>query len=162
MFCYPNGRYNREVIREVKCAGYKGARTTRMLTHTLRFGPFEMPTTLHAHPHAKFAHVRNLARARSLGGLCEYLGRFSGIDSWVGLGKRLFDLVLQEGGMWHLYGHSWLIEELRMWPDLREMLDYVSNREGVTYVTNLQLVQLMEPAARIGSAREAERGIAQV
>jgi peptidoglycan-N-acetylglucosamine deacetylase len=56
---------------------------------------------------------------------------------------------LQEGGIWQLYGHSWLIEELRMWTDLHEMLDYVSNREGMTYVINAQLVQLMKPATRI-------------
>lgn len=156
MFCYPNGRYNQDVIRRVQRAGYEGARTTRMLAHTLAFDPFEMPTTLHAHPHAKVAHLRNLARARNLGGLCEYLGRFSRIDSWVHLGKNLFDLVLREGGMWHLYGHSWLIEESRMWSDLQEMLDYVSNREGVTYVTNSQLVQLMNPANRISFAKYAE------
>jgi peptidoglycan-N-acetylglucosamine deacetylase len=161
MFCYPNGRYNENVMRQVKRAGYQGARTTRMLTLTTRFGAFEMPTTLHVHPHAKFAYVRNLARARSLGGLCEFLGRFSRVDSWVRLGKSLFDLVVQEGGVWHLYGHSWLIEELRMWPDLHEMLDYVANREGVTYVTNGQLVQMMTPT-RLVSATEAECEIARV
>ena len=164
MFCYPNGRYNQAVMREVKRAGYEGARTTRMLAHTLRFGPFEMPITLHAYPHAKSAYLRNLARVPSVGGVCEYVGRFHRIDRWVALGKKLFDLVLQEGGMWHLYGHSWEIEELGMWPDLQEMLDYVANREGVTYITNLQLLPLLKPTARINSAKEdlgAERGIPQ-
>ena len=164
MFCYPNGRYNQAVVREVKRAGYEGARTTRMLAHALRFAPFEMPITLHAYPHAKSSHLRNLARTPNVRGLCEYLGRFSRIDGWVALGKKLFDLVLQEGGMWHLYGHSWEIEKLGMWSDLQEMLDYVSNREGVTYVTNHQLLRMLKPARSIRSTTEdrgVERGIAQ-
>jgi peptidoglycan/xylan/chitin deacetylase (PgdA/CDA1 family) len=150
MFCYPNGRYNQAVMQEVKRAGYEGARTTRMFAHALRFAPFEMPTTLHALPHSRSAHLRNLIRAQSLEGLCEYVGRLSRIDSWVALGKRLFDLVLKEGGVWHLYGHSWEIEELGMWPDVQKMLDYVSNREGVTYVTNHQLSRMLKPASRSG------------
>ena len=162
MFCYPNGRYNSAVVREVRCAGFRGARTTRMLAHGLRFGPFEMPTTLHAYPHPKSAYLRNLARAQNVGRICEYIGRLSRIDSWIALGKKLFDLVVEEGGVWHLYGHSWEIEELGIWPDLHEMLDYVSNREGVTYVTNAQLVQLMKPAPGISLARETERNIAEV
>ncbi len=57
-------------------------------------------------------------------------------DNWVDLGKAFFDLVLRQGGFWYLYGHSWQIEEMGLWDELRQMLDYVSNREGVTYVSN--------------------------
>ena len=40
MFCYPNGRYDAEVIRQVKNAGYTGARTTRMLSVSDRLSSF--------------------------------------------------------------------------------------------------------------------------
>jgi hypothetical protein len=45
--------------------------------------------------------------------------------SWLELGKRLFDVVLENGGVWHLFGHSWEIERLGLWGDLGEILDYV-------------------------------------
>jgi hypothetical protein len=57
------------------------------------------------------------------------------------LGKQLFDEVLEDGGIWHLYGHSWEIEELGIWDDLLEMLDYVSHHSNVTYLTNGQLTE---------------------
>ena len=63
--------------------------------------------------------------------------------SWVELGKALFDLVLCEGGVWHLYGHSWEIEEKGLWDELKEMLDYVAEREGVQYVTNAEVLNFL-------------------
>jgi hypothetical protein len=82
---------------------------------------------------------------------------------WVELGKQLFRQVLEQGGVWHLYGHSWEIEELGIWGDLREMLDYVSNRQGVSYVTNGQLLSLLDGRASAGHpTASATKGQRQV
>jgi peptidoglycan/xylan/chitin deacetylase (PgdA/CDA1 family) len=140
MFCYPNGRYDRGVIRHVQHAGYKGARTVRMLSMSTDFHPFEMPTTIQAYPHCRAAYVRNLARARNAPELLKYIMTLSRFESWVELGKHLFREVLEQGGIWHLYGHSWEIDELNLWTDLCELLDYISHRKGVRYLNNGQLV----------------------
>jgi peptidoglycan/xylan/chitin deacetylase (PgdA/CDA1 family) len=142
VFCYPNGRFDADVVREVYAAGYRGARTTRMLSLNTQFLPFEMPTTLQAYPHPVTSYLRNLGRARNIQGLWTYAMRLKKIRSWVDLGKQLFDEVLQYGGIWHLYGHSWEIEELAIWGQLRELLDYVCKREGVLYPTNGQLLSM--------------------
>jgi peptidoglycan/xylan/chitin deacetylase (PgdA/CDA1 family) len=148
MFCYPNGRYSSEVVKLVKASGYEGARTTRMLLLSSEFYPFEMPTTVQAYPHNRAAYLRNLGRAKNLPGLWNYATELSGLNNWIALGKELFDRVLQRGGIWHLYGHSWEIDELGIWNDLRQMLDYVSRRTGVTYLTNGQLVAYARSAKR--------------
>jgi peptidoglycan-N-acetylglucosamine deacetylase len=136
MFCYPKGRFNVNVISHVKQAGYEGARTTRMLRQKLDFDPFQMPTSLLAYPNLWKLYAKNLLRDRNIRGLFTYGTQFIREDNWVTVGKALFDRVLREGGIWHLYGHSWQIEELGLWDELKQMLDYVSNREGVTYVSN--------------------------
>jgi peptidoglycan/xylan/chitin deacetylase (PgdA/CDA1 family) len=143
MFSYPKGRYSANVIRYLKAAGYVGARTNEMLAHNLNFDPFKMPTSLQVSPHSKLDYFRNLARAANLGRAIEYVTRFRGIKTWVELGKRLFDLVLQDGGIWHLFGHSWEIENLRRWDGLKELLDYVCKREGVLYIPNGRAVELL-------------------
>ena len=56
--------------------------------------------------------------------------------NWLDLARGLFDSVLQEGGVWHLYGHSWEIEEFDLWDDLKQILEYVSGRDGVLYLSN--------------------------
>ncbi len=144
VFCYPNGRFDTDVVREVCEAGYKGARTTRMLSLETEFLPFEMPTTLQAYPHTKTSYVRNLGRARNIPGLWTYATRLRKFPDWVELGKQCFDEVLKHGGVWHLYGHSWEIEELAMWGQLQQILDYVCKREGVIYPTNGQLLSILK------------------
>lgn len=143
MFCYPRGRYDRNIIKQVRLANYKGARTTRMLSLKPDFSAFEMPTTVQAYPHPRMAYVRNLGRARNIPGLVNYLSGLQHFRSWVELGKEFFDQVLEYGGIWHLYGHSWEIEQLALWGELREMLDHVANRMDVAYLTNGQLLSLV-------------------
>jgi len=143
MFCYPWGRFNQKVVRELKRCGYDGARTTRMLCADLRFSPFEMATTLQAYPHSRGAYLRNLMRPPKLTRLFSYMTGLDRCQNWVEMGRRLFDRMLDKGGMWHLYGHSWEIESLGLWSELQEMLDYVQGREGVLYLTNGELARLL-------------------
>ena len=143
MFCYPNGRYDERVIKELKAAGYKGARTTRMLSITSAFNPFEVPTTLQAYPHPRIGYVRDLVRARNVSGLWRFTTELSGIRSWLELGKLLFGQVLEQGGIWHLYGHSWEIEELGLWSEVSELLDHVARHDRVLYVTNSQVLSMV-------------------
>ena len=143
MFCYPMGRYDTKVIRELQRAGYDGARTTRMFSSALKFPKFEMPTTLQAYSHTTGKYLRNVMRSPNIHRFFTYLTELHRCRNWVELGQRLFDRMLDKGGMWHLYGHSWEIDSLGLWPDLREMLDYVQGREGVMYVTNGELMRLL-------------------
>ncbi len=142
MFCYPRGGYNKQVLQSLKASGYEGARTTRMLAIDLDFDRFKMPTSLQVYPHGDWTYVRNIAKSRNAGRFLDYLCRFRGTRSWVELGKALFDRVLEEGGVWHLFGHSWEIEERALWSGLAEILQYVSRRDGVLYVSNSEVLRL--------------------
>jgi hypothetical protein len=64
----------------------------------------------------------------------------------------LFDRVLQEGGIWHLLGHSWETEKLGDWSQLREMLDYVSGKPRVRYLTNTGACDLAHTPTTSGPA----------
>ena len=136
MFAYPRGRYSNTVIQFVKRAGYAGARTTEMFASGLHHDPYKMPTTLHVFPHTKSDYIRNTARAADLGRAWRYVTQLWQAKSWVELARLLFDSVVAEGGVFHLYGHSWEVEELGLWNDLEEILDYISGRDGVLYLTN--------------------------
>jgi peptidoglycan/xylan/chitin deacetylase (PgdA/CDA1 family) len=142
-FCYPRGRFNAAVIREVERAGYRGARTTRMLCTGTEFSAMKMPTTIQAFPHRRVNYVRNAVRLNGMAELAKSSFDVMLFQDWLHLGKKLFDRVLASGGIWHLYGHPWEIEKLNLWPQVKEMFDYVAHREGVTYLTNAQLLSGM-------------------
>jgi peptidoglycan-N-acetylglucosamine deacetylase len=141
MFCYPKGRYDASTMRVLNESGYSGARTVRMLATRSAFPPFAMPTTLQVYPHGQWAYLKNIGRARSGESLRSCIVELPRLGSWVELGKSMFDAVLRDGGIWHLCGHSWEIEELGLWDALHELLGYVSQREGVRYVPNCSLLQ---------------------
>ncbi len=139
MFCYPNGRYDDATISAVKKTGYAGARTTRMARTDAGHSPFEIPTTVQAFPHAPLTYVKNSLKGRSLGSLLKYGLKLRDIGNWVEFGKRTFDYVLEHGGVWHLYGHSWELQDFRLWDDLGKLLDHVAGRSDVDYLTNGQM-----------------------
>ncbi len=140
MFAYPRGRHNGKVIASLIQAGYTGARTTAMLARGLDFDPYRMPTSVHVFPHTRFEYFRNLARVWDVRRTWAYATHFRCAENWVDLAKILFDSVLRDGGLWHLYGHSWEIEELGLWGELKEVLDYVCCRPGVLYLANGAIV----------------------
>jgi len=136
MFCYPRGRYTRHVVEALKSAGYEGARTVRLLATEIRCSPFDLPTSIQVYPHTRVEYLRNLGRARNFSGLYDYVTSLNLAAGWLGIGKKLFDRVLDQGGVWHMWGHSWEVDQLNLWDEMREMLDYVSGREDVLYLNN--------------------------
>ncbi len=156
-FCYPKGRFNRRVIQQVEDAGYLGARTTEMLSSNLSFSRFEMPTTIQAFPHRRSNYLRNLVRLGKLSRIAKSMADLASFESWLQLGKVLFDRTLREGGVWHLYGHPWEIESLNLWSQLDELLAYVSGRREVAYACNRDVLGVN--AATPAIARELEVSI---
>ncbi len=143
-FCYPRGRANTRVRAAVRDAGYRGARGTLMLSTGTRFSPFEIPTTLQAYPHTRVNYVRNLIRLGAFRTALRSVPTLLSFDNWLQLGKATFDGVLESGGIWHLYGHPWEIQQLDLWNPLKELLHYVSGRSGAEYLTNGALLSLSE------------------
>ncbi len=141
-FCYPRGRFNARVRACVREAGFRGARTTRMLATQPCFDPFEMPTALQAFPTPPVSYLKNCAKRRQWTSMYRYVTQWCRSAHWVKLGRKLFDEVLESRGIWHLYGHSWEIEALDLWTELGELLDYVAHRPGVIYESNSGLLDM--------------------
>ena len=144
MFCYPRGYANAHAMHCVREAGYRGARGTRLLSIETTFSPFLMPTTVQAFPHRPINYVKNLTRRRAWESLHRYCSQLRAYPDWVALGKRLFDDAVKLGGVWHLWGHSWEIEELGLWRDLEALFDYVGGRAGVLYASNGPTIDAVE------------------
>jgi len=131
MFCYPKGRYNNQTVELVKRAGFIGARTTNF-----QIGFSQNPFLLGVGPQA--SNGSPLLRLKA--SLKSRLSIRSLVD-WKVNAMLLFDHVLNEGGIWHLWGHSWEIEQNREWKKLEDVLEYVSNRENVSYLENGQILK---------------------
>ncbi len=105
-FCYPRGRFNARIKEIVKGTGLKEARTTKVMNTSFPEDLFETDPSIHVHPDRK-----------------EYKGL-----SWHEMGDVLFNNVLDNGGRFELWGHSWEIEKYNMWEFLEDFLAYMDDK----------------------------------
>lgn len=145
MFCYPKGRHNRSVRQAVIDAGFDGARDSMEYHIDLGTDPWCMRTTIQVCPRSFHVRLRHSVRFGNWRGIEELCRTGLGLP-WKELGSRFFDKMFAEGGVWHLWGHSWEIEERSLWAELESLLEYVSARDGVQYLSNLDVVRTMTKA----------------
>lgn len=145
MFAYPAGDYNVATVNIVKSHGFKGARTTEDWSCDLPRNAFEMPTSLHVYPHLFRPNAKTM-RAwlrplfHNLPKIIRYRLRPTSVLSWQNLALAMFDRAYAEGGVFHIWGHSWEVDKYQMWDDLEKVLKYISSHKGVEFKTNSEII----------------------
>lgn len=129
-FCYPRGMYRDEHVEMAARAGFSYARTVRRHIRSLGPAPLEAATTVHAYQHlVDVPAAIGVSRFRPL-------AAFRMWRNWDALAIEEFDRVLSEGGVFHLWGHSWEVDRHGDWRRLERVLEHISARAGVRYVDN--------------------------
>ncbi len=141
-FCYPYGRFNDRVISIVKEAGFIGARTVRSLTRSIK-DPFRMGTTVCAANWWFAPYIKHSLASRDLGLFGFMLRSNLFFKGWDRIAMGTLDFVIENGGVWHLWGHSWEIDAHNDWGRLEEVLRKTSalSREA-RKVNNSQLLRM--------------------
>lgn len=97
-FCYPRGRFNDETKKALRRAGVVQARTTRIgVTQTPR-NPYERDTTVHVFNRPEYEGVH-----------------------WLDYARQKLKEVKENGGYYHVWGHSWEIDKHADWSRLKEL-----------------------------------------
>lgn len=130
MFCYPYGKYNETIKNVVRDSGFIAARTCVCGSFNAIEDPYEWQTTMCV---SNGSPLMNLKIWLKTG-----ISIKSMVD-WTIRAKLLFDLALVKGGVYHLWGHSFEIAEGGEWDKLDKVFSYISNREGVRYLTNREV-----------------------
>jgi len=127
-FAYPGGKHDaasRVIVRE---AGFAYARTVESFALSPRRDPFLMPTTLQIYPHRASAYLKNFLKRGNWQRRLPALRLALAAPDPMSLLARLLDLVLEHGGLFHVWGHSLDIETLGLWSALDEFLSLVAER----------------------------------
>jgi peptidoglycan/xylan/chitin deacetylase (PgdA/CDA1 family) len=128
IFCPPQGKYYRRHLDLIRRAGYLGVRTVELLSLDFprsKAGLMMLPTTLQAHPHSLQAYARNLTKRAAFKNLWLYLAHGRSTD-WPTLVRSLLYRALEHGGVFHLWGHSWELQQTGQWQRLEEVLQFMS------------------------------------
>jgi peptidoglycan-N-acetylglucosamine deacetylase len=140
--CYPCGKFNARAKRLVRETGYEVGRTTVSYRTGLQFDPMAMPVGYQLRDHSRAVHARHAIREGNWGGLAAWILRCGCASDAVALASRLFESARKTGGVYHLWGHSWEIDEAGLWPKLAAILAMIARQPDVRYLTNSQLAAL--------------------
>ena len=124
MFSYPFGSYNRKIISLLKNAGLNGARTTRIFSTNFINNKFEISTTIHASNHPLTYYLKQVSRHNAK--LFLYLMIKKVLYNWEAMSNESLRYVVEHGGIWHLWGHSWEIEKNRDWATLERVFKMIT------------------------------------
>jgi rhamnosyl/mannosyltransferase len=137
-FCYPGGNYLKHHVTMAAEVGFAYARTVKRFSFGLR-GPLqESHTSVNT-----YNHYQDLWK----------IFKFAGYNPlkvpyyfhWENLAKAMFDKVQKEGGIFHLWGHSWEVDGHGDWEKLEDVLKHISGKQNVRYLTNGELPTATKP-----------------
>lgn len=142
MFCFPRGRYRKRHFPMVAEAGCIAARTVQMMSLDFpqRHGGIRlMPTTVQAFPHSRMDYVKTALKSVSVQGLARSF-TLAQVHDWTTVARILLHRVACSGGVFHLWGHSWEIEEHNQWDGLDRVLAAMGEyKKRAQYLTNSEV-----------------------
>jgi len=147
LFCPPRGRYTNRHLQMMDRAGYHAVRTVELMSvdwPRRKGNLLVMPTTLQAWAHDTRSYVQNAVKRFAWRNLWRYLlhGR---TKDWPALCGVLLAETLRQGGVFHLWAHSWEIEECGGWQRLDEVLRLLGDcARDVPALTNGEVCHIIE------------------
>ncbi|MBP9058901.1 MAG: polysaccharide deacetylase family protein [Rhodoferax sp.] len=124
-FCYPGGEFDSDVTELVKAAGFSYARTVENLRTDVGHDPWQMPTTLQFYPHGTSTLINNALKHWAFSKLALIRPRIESPDFFA-YARQIAACCVRSNTVFHLWGHSWEIEEQGLWNELDSFLGYLS------------------------------------
>jgi hypothetical protein len=126
-----------------RAARFAGIRTVEFMSYDRprpRDGLMEMPTTLQAFPQPVWSYAKNAAKRLAARNLWHYLVHGRSRD-WTILARRLLERAVAAGGVFHLWGHSWELEQTGQWQRLDDVFAMMAEQPATAAarVTNGEL-----------------------
>jgi peptidoglycan/xylan/chitin deacetylase (PgdA/CDA1 family) len=151
-FSPPLGRYERSHLHMIREAGYLGLRSVEFLSLDFprpQAGLMLMPTTIQAFPHRFSAFAKNAVKRMALANLWRYVIHGHAAE-WPVMAESLLRHAIARGGVFHLWGHSWELQDASQWRRLKDVLCLMSGfvRQAPA-VTNGQLCRLSLPSVTV-------------
>lgn len=135
-FCYPAGRFNHHIAQRAAEAGYRVCRTTVDFQTGMHFDPVAMPVSLQLFRHRPATHYRHALRHRNWSGLWRWRHGLGGETDPVRLTAQIVATAPDRGGIFHLWGHSWELEEHGLWLAFNRIAASLGTLAGGVAVTN--------------------------
>jgi peptidoglycan-N-acetylglucosamine deacetylase len=137
-FCYPGGKYSLRDIQLVQDAGFLFGRTTKMLYTSLESSPNIMNTSIQVYNHSSAVLIRHCLKNLFLLPIVQNYFFYKGNKNFSGLIEGIMNRLLENGGVFHLWGHSWEIEKYDLWKEFEMVLKVLASNKEISYLNNTE------------------------
>jgi len=134
-FCYPGGKFNRRAAAQVAEAGFLGARTCRYFQNDFPANPFSWDISTYANTYPAYVQLRHCLLEYNFAGAYNYITTFKARVPWASQFICALEAVSRDGGIAHLYFHSWEIDQNGEWAELEALFKIIA-QYSLTPVTN--------------------------
>ena len=142
-FCFPGGVFNGSAVSSVFKAGYQFARTTELLSTQPVYDNKLMPTTVQLYEHPVLSYFKNTAKRKRWTSMLQWLKSNTEKDISK-LTEFYLKRIEETGGCFHLWGHSWEIEEFGLWKKTEQVLKILSQQTGFVHLQNGDIIKYSE------------------
>lgn len=146
-FCFPKGHFRRNHVSYVRSAGYRVARTVELMSldmPRMHSGVAMVATTVQAAPIGFSKMARNSLKRLRPGNLLRHI--LYGKSDWVETAEAVLQHVMNRGGVFHLWGHSWEVEQMGEWSNVERVFAMLAQYKGrAVFTDNTGLSDLVTP-----------------
>lgn len=141
-FCFPGGKFSNRDVLLIKKAGYLFGRTTKLMT----FSKPEcnlMDTSIQIQNHSSLTLLNHSIKRLNIGPILSNSFFIPFNKNFLKLAEYNLSKNLESNGIFHIWGHSWEIDQLYLWKQLEELFKFISSCENVTYMNNTDIWKLV-------------------
>ena len=145
-FCYPRGAHNKALKQVVREAGFQMARTVEAYQIEVGNDAYAIPTSLHIYPFPRRPiQARNPLRIyqpmlRTIPHVFRLRLTPAMLLNYTALASGIMQQADATNGVFHLWGHSWEVEQYGLWDTLETVLKLAHEMNGQAIV-NRELVK---------------------
>jgi hypothetical protein len=99
-----------------------------------------MPVSFQFFPHPPVTHIRHALKEANLKGLINWCKLWHLEKDLVQLTELVLNRLLTQGGILHIWGHAWEIEQFGLWGRLKAVCERIACHQSVQYLTNSQIL----------------------
>lgn len=141
-FCYPGGKHNKKIMELVGKAGFYYSRTMKKFEFYPDNNLLSSGTTMEAYRNSLITLPLDSVKILAFSHF-NFIEFFKSLN-WEFLAKKFFDHVEKYGGVYHLWGHSWVIEKSNDWEKIERVLSYISKKIDAKYLTNYETIKAIK------------------
>jgi len=141
-FCYPRGKFNAKRKKIVEESGFLYARTVGLLSTNIS-DLLSASTTIQLYNQPLVAYVKNSLKRRKPGQIFYFMSKINIHQlRLTKIAELYLERVIENGGIFHVWGHSWEIEQYGLWTELEDIFKMLYKIPNATYLTNSQLADI--------------------